>query len=139
MPKAGRRPEGRSKAPEIGQTSPSGERDNQKKYSAGASPRKGQPEVGDNPINHREVAREGHALHRAPALRVAQRVNFRNLANHLGPALERDAPELLLGHPERKSRKARFLEVRPASSGVHAEVPDHPLAIIRDMGGLLGH
>jgi len=68
---------------------------------------KRQLEVVDDTIDHREVAKEGDDLHRAPALGAEHRVDLIDLANHLGPALGRDALELVLNNPERKSRNVR--------------------------------
>ena len=54
---------------------------------------------------------------------------------HLGPALRRDAPELVLNNPERKSRKARLLDLPPMGIDIEAVVPHHHLAFIGDVGG----
>ena len=66
--------------------------------------------VGD-PIHHGIVCDESNDLHPAAAFRAEHRIDFINLADHLSPALGRDAPELVLDNPERKSRKARFLDL----------------------------
>jgi len=49
----------------------------------------GQFEVIDDPVHYGLVGKEGDDLHRAPALGTEHRVNFINLADHLGPALGR--------------------------------------------------
>jgi len=51
------------------------------------------------------------------------------------PALGRDALELVLNNPERKSGKARLLDLPPMGIGVEAVVADHDLALVGDVGG----
>jgi hypothetical protein len=74
--------------------------------------------VVDDSVHRREIREEGNDLHRAPAFRAKKRVDFVDLADHLGPALGRDAPELVLNNPERKSRKARLLDLPPMGIAV---------------------
>jgi len=56
---------------------------------------KSQLEVVDNPVHHGIVGEEGDDLHRGAALDTGQGVNFVHFADHLGPALGREAPELV--------------------------------------------
>ena len=67
------------------------------------------------------------------------RVHFINLADHLSPAPGRDALELVLSNPGRKSRQARLFDLSPMGVGVEALTADHQLALIRDMGGNPGN
>ena len=82
---------------------------------------KRQLEVVDDPVHSLIIGDEGDDLHRPSALGTDYRVDFINLANHLGPALGRDAPELVLNNPERTSLKARLLDLPPVGVGVQAK------------------
>jgi hypothetical protein len=61
----------------------------------------------DDTIDHRDVAKEGNDLHLSPAIGANPRVDLVHLPDHLGPALGRDAPELVLNNPERKATRNR--------------------------------
>jgi hypothetical protein len=49
--------------------------------------------------------------------------------------MQRDAAELILNNPERKSCKARLLDLPPMGIGVQPIITHHDLTLIRDMGG----
>ena len=57
----------------------------------------------DDSVDHGIVSEERDDLHLSAALRADHRINFIDFADHLGPALGGDRPELLLHHPERES------------------------------------
>jgi hypothetical protein len=78
---------------------------------------------------------EGGDLHSAAALGTEQRIDFIDLADHLGLVFGRDEPELRLRHPERGSRQARFLDLAPVGVGIEAVISDCHLPLIRNMGG----
>ena len=79
---------------------------------------KGQVEVADDPVHYGIVGDEGDDPHPAAALRTDQRIHLVDLADHLGPALGRDRPELLLNNPERKRPKACLLDLPSMGIGV---------------------
>ena len=83
--------------PEITQTSGPSERENHEKYSA----------------DDRIVGQERDDLHHASALGADHRVNLVDLADHLGPALGGDGPDLLLDSPEWKRPGACLPYLRP--------------------------
>jgi len=58
-----------------------------------------------------------------------------NLADHLGPALGRDRPELHLHHPEREGLQARLLDLPPMGIGVEAVIANCHLPLVGNMGG----
>ena len=70
-----------------------------------------QLQVMDDPVHYGVVREESDDLHRAAALRTDHRVDLIDLADHLGPALGRERPELLLNHPEGKRPKACLLDL----------------------------
>ena len=72
----------------------------------------------DDTVHHREVAKEGDDLHRAPALGAEHRVNLIDFPDHVGPALGREALELILDNPERGSLKASLLDLAPMGVGI---------------------
>jgi hypothetical protein len=61
--------------------------------------------------------------------------DFIDLADHLGPAPGRNAPELVLDNPERKSHKAHLLDLPPMGVGIEALVSDHNLARVGYLRG----
>jgi len=90
----------------------------------------------DDSVHHIEVGKEGDDLHRAPTLGAEHRVDFINLPDHFGPALGRDAPELVLNNPERRSRKARLLDLPPMGVGVQPIIAHRHLALVGDMSAV---
>ena len=60
----------------------------------------GELEVVDNPVDHSIVGEEGDDLHLSAASEADHRVHLIHFPDHLGPALGRDRPELVLYHPE---------------------------------------
>jgi hypothetical protein len=90
-------------------------------------------EVGDDPIHGPIIGDEGDHLHHSPALGAEQWIDLIDLPNHLGPALGRDAPELVLGHAERKRPKARLLDLPLMGIGVQPVITDHHLALVWNM------
>jgi hypothetical protein len=75
--------------------------------SGGFARDKGQLEEVDDPVLHGKIGNECNDFHLTAALGTGERVNFINLADHLGRSPGREAPELVLYNPERKSRQAR--------------------------------
>jgi hypothetical protein len=53
-------------------------------------------------------------------LGAAHGVNFVHLADHLGPALGGDGPELLLHNPKRNRHPARLLDLPSVGIGIEA-------------------
>ena len=93
-----------------------------------------QLEVVNDAIDYGEIGEESNDPHRAAALRADHRINFIDFTDHLGPAVGRDRPELLLHHPERESLKARLLDLPPMGIGVEAAISHRDLALVRYMG-----
>ncbi len=60
--------------------------------------KEGELEVVDDPIHHGIIRNKSDDLHLAAALRADEGINFIHFADHLGPALGGDSPELL-PHP----------------------------------------
>jgi hypothetical protein len=90
-------------------------------------------QVIDDPVDHRIVSQVGDDAHLSAALGADQRVNFIDLTDHLGPALGRDGPELLLEYPERERHQARLLDLPAVGIGVETVISDSDLPLIRDM------
>jgi len=89
----------------------------------------------DNPVHGGIIGDESDDLHHSPALRAKHRVDFINLANHLRPALGRDALLFLLSHPQNQRRDARLPHFPPVGVGVEAVITDSDLAFVGDMRG----
>ena len=60
---------------------------------------KGQLEIGDGSVDHGIGSEKGDGFHRRTALGAEERVNFIHLADHLGPALRGNGPELSVHYP----------------------------------------
>jgi len=78
--------------------------------------------VADDAIHHGIIGEESDDLRRAAAMRADHRINFIDFADHLGPALGGDGPELLLHNPESKRPEASLFDLPPVGVGVDAEV-----------------
>jgi len=78
--------------------------------------------VVDDAVHHRVVREESDEFHLAAAMRAEHRVDLINLPDHLSPVLARDAPQLVLDNPERKSCQARLIDLPPMGIGVEARL-----------------
>jgi len=77
--------------------------------------------VADDSVDHGILGEEGDDLHLASASRAEHRIHFIHFADHLGPALARDGPELVLHDQERrKGPDRRSGESRKTSTRVNA-------------------
>jgi hypothetical protein len=76
--------------------------------------------VVDDAVHDGAVCQERDDLHRAAALRADQRINFVDFTDHLGPALGKDALELILDNPDRERLKACLLDLPPMGVGIEA-------------------
>jgi hypothetical protein len=63
---------------------------------------------------------------------------FIDLADHLGPALGGEGPELLLNHPYRNRHQARLFDLPSMGIGVEAVISDSDLALVGNMGSHSG-
>jgi len=88
----------------------------------------------DDPVHHGIVGEESDDLHRGAALRADHRVNLIDLADHLGPALGGDGPQLILDNPQRKSLKTCLPDLASMGIGVEAVISHCDLALVRNMG-----
>jgi len=61
-------------------------------------------------------------------------VHLINLPDHLGPALGRDGPDLLLSHPQRKSSQTRLPDLPLMGVGVEAVIAHRDLPLVGDTG-----
>jgi len=95
---------------------------------------KGQLQVVDDAVHHREVGEERDDLHAAAAPRADHGINFIDFPDHLSPALRGDGPQLFLHDPEGHRHQARLLDLSPMGVGVEAIISDRDLPLIRDMG-----
>ncbi len=82
---------------------------------------KGQLEMLDDSVHHGIVGEEGNDAHLALALGTEERVDFVDLADHLGPALGGDGPELVLDNPEWQRCEACLPDFPPMGIGVEAK------------------
>jgi len=89
----------------------------------------------DDPVHGPIIGDEGDHLHQPPALGTEQRIDLIDLANHLRPALGRDALLFLLSHPQNQRRDARLPHFPPVGVGVEAVITDSDLAFVGDMRG----
>jgi hypothetical protein len=92
-----------------------------------------------DPVHDRILREEGDDLHHAPAVRTEEWVNFINLADHLGPALGRNALQVFLDHPERRRIQTRLLDLASMGIGVKAIITHRDLALVRDVRGHPGN
>ena len=99
---------------------------------------KRQLEVVDDAVHHGIVGEEGDDLHLATVLGADHRVNLIDFADHLGPALGRDRPELLLHNQERDSGLTCLPDLPPMRISVEAIISHRDLALVRDMGSRPG-
>ena len=92
----------------------------------------------DDPIHNSIVGEESDDLH-VTAVGAEHRVNFVDLADHLGPALGRDGPELLLDNGEGGRPQACLFDLASMGIGIEAIISDSDLALVMDMGSDSGN
>jgi hypothetical protein len=90
--------------------------------------------VVDDPIDHLIIRDKGEDLHRTATFGTDHGVNFKDLADHLGPAFGRDGPHLRLGQPQNQRRDARLPDLPPVGIGVQAVIADGDLAFVGNRG-----
>jgi hypothetical protein len=96
--------------------------------------RERQLQVTDDPVDDRRLGQESDNLHPPAAAGASERVHFIDLPYHLGPALGRDGPKLLLDHPERNRNPARLPDLPPVGIGIESVIAHRDLALVRNMG-----
>lgn len=85
--------------------------------------------MANDAVHEATVREERDDLHRAATLGIEEGVNLLDRADHLGPALGRDGPELLLEHPERESLIDHLLDLPPMGVSVETLVADCYLVV----------
>lgn len=85
--------------------------------------------MANDAVHEATVREERDELHRAAALGIEEGVNPVDRADHLGPALGRDGPELLLEYPERERLIDHLLDLPPMGVDVETLVEDCYLVV----------